>query len=833
MQNASMPDSMSPAKKKADLEGPIKYWAELITLQNNGNIIQLSGNAKMEYQDMKLTAAHIKIDREKNTLYAQGKPDSLDADSNIVFTNTPIFTEKGDEPMNGDFIEYNFKTKRGKITMGTTKMDPGYYKGEQVNKIGEKTLLVKTGYFTSCEYIDHPHFYFKSDEMRLKVKDKVVAKPIVFYIADVPLGWFPFGIFPNKRGRHSGIVIPKYGENRVGGRFLRDMGYYWVPNDYFDAKFLIDFYDKIGFSYSTNLRYKIRYMLNGSLSGSYYPRDPSSGQRRERWRIRYNHSQTIDPTLRINGSGNFVSDRNFSKQLSSNVDDRLNQNLTSTLSLNKSWKGTKNSMSLSFYRNENLNTGTTSMSLPKLSFNRSQSSIYETITGEKLGANRSWYQNIYFSYNANGERKETKTNISTEEDTVDIFDESTKQGIRHNLSFSSPQKVFKYFNITPSVRYTEDWVDEINEGKYDSTGQVVIQSTKKQFAARRTFSGSIGTKTTLYGLFEPNIGNLKFIRHKMDPSVSFTVAPNFSDPSYGYVKTFYDSSGSKVLVDKFSNTYAGNTSRGETRRMSMSLSNNFQGKLIDDEGKEKKIDLLTANFSTGYNFLKDSLRFDNLSTSIRTKIMGKNLSFTMVHTFYKPNNQGESQINKFEKFPRLLTFRTSYNFTINNKTFHKKEDDEGSQSRRKKNNTLNDDSDNQDQSDEDEGVLKTGGIQVEERDYIKETKNISLPWSASFNLNYSLNKANVNKPIERIDLSTRAKFELTRNWKVSWNARFDLVKKEITTNSFSIYRDLHCWEMSFDWQPLRGYYSFQINVKASALQDIKVTKHPSRSVYTY
>jgi lipopolysaccharide assembly outer membrane protein LptD (OstA) len=779
LQSLSKQDSLPPAKKKGDLEGPIKYWAELITLSDDGNIIQLSGNAKMEYQDMTLTAAHIKIDREKNTLYAQGKPDSIDADSNIVYTGTPIFTEKGDEPMNGDFIEYNFKTKRGKITMGTTKMDPGYYKGEQVNKIGEKTLLVKTGYFTSCEYIDNPHFYFKSNEMRLKMKDKVVAKPIVFYIADVPLGWFPFGIFPNKRGRHSGIVIPKYGENRVGGRFLRDMGYYWVPNDYFDAKFLVDFYDKIGFSYSTYFRYKVRYMLNGSLSGEYFPRDPSSGKRKERWRIRYSHSQTIDPTLRISGSGSFVSDKDFSKQLSSNVDDRLNQNLTSTLSINKNWKGTKNSMSLSFNRNENLQTGSTSMTLPKLSFNRSQSSIYETVTGKKLGAARNWYQNIYFSYNANGERNETKRNITTEKDTVDIFDESTKQ----------------------------------------------------QFAARRTFSGSIGTKTTLYGLFEPNIGNLKFIRHKMDPSISFSFAPNFSDPSYGYVKTFYDSSGKKILVDKFEKSMYGGTSRGETRSMSISLANNFQGKLIDDEGNEKKIDLLTANFSTGYNFLAEEKNFSHLSTSIRTKILGKNLDFRTTHSFYKPDSAGKGEINEFEKFPRLLTFGTSFGFTIDNKTFQKKEDEEGSQSRRKKSKTAESDTTRLDQMDEDEGILRTGGIQVEERDYIKETKNISLPWSATFNLNYSLNKDDVKNPVERIDLTARAKFELTKNWKVSWNARFDLVKKEITTNSFSIYRDLHCWEMSFDWQPLRDYYSFQINVKASALQDIKVTKHPSRSTY--
>ena len=81
-------------------------------------------------------------------------------------------------------------------------------------------------------------------------------------------------------------------------------------------------------------------------------------------------------------------------------------------------------------------------------------------------------------------------------------------------------------------------------------------------------------------------------------------------------------------------------------------------------------------------------------------------------------------------------------------------------------------------------------------------------------------------PQEDFDLSSNASITLTKNWRISWNGRFDLINKEIIYQSYSIYRDLHCWEMSFNWQPTINYYSFQINVKASALQDLKVTKHP-------
>ena len=48
-----------------------------------------------------------------------------------------------------------------------------------------------------------------------------------------------------------------------------------------------------------------------------------------------------------------------------------------------------------------------------------------------------------------------------------------------------------------------------------------------------------------------------------------------------------------------------------------------------------------------------------------------------------------------------------------------------------------------------------------------------------------------------------------------------------------IYRDLHCWEMTFNWIPLGFHqsYNFVIRVKSSILQDLKLTK--KRDFYDY
>ena len=798
---------------KEELKGPIKYKADFISLADSGNVINLIRNAQLKYLDMELTAAYIRLDQHKKLLYAQGLPDSTAPDGTQIFTGKPVFNEKGQEPITGDQIEYNFVTKRGKIIMGKTKMQPGFYRGNRINRIADSTLLVQNGIFTSCEYIDHPHYYFQSKRIRIKIKDKIIARPVTFYIADIPLAWFPFAIFPNKRGRHSGLVIPKYGEGATSGRFLRGFGYYWAPNDYFDASFLMDFYDRIGLAYRSSMRYRVRYKLNGRFNAEYFPRDPTSGRRMERWRFRFEHRQIIQPGWQISGNGSFSSDKQFARQLSPNLNDRLNQNITSNLTINKRWSKSQTSLTISASHNENLQTGSSYYTLPNVSFSYPSKSLYEFLTGNKVGAQRKWYQNIYFQYNSQFVHKGSK--IVKNDSTVT---RSQAQGARHRFSLRSPMKVFRYFNFNPSISVNEDWVDQIATAKYDPLTKKIIIRKKRQFASRHTFSSHFGLRTTLYGLFEPNIGSLKYIRHKIDPSISFNYTPDFSSPFYGYF-TRIDTNGTLTKVDKFQYSPYGRTPTYRSQSMNISISNFFQGKLMDKEGKEKKIDLLTATFSTNYNFLAQRLKWGNIAGNFRTRLFGRNISFSTTHTFYCIDKKNHL-INKFNTLPTLLTLNTAFNFRITEKTFQKKK-------KKKKNKTM---SDSVNVHHPNEGILKTQFQDMNDQEYMTQAKKVNIPWSLSFNLNYSYNRLQNKDNRHRIGVSSSASIQLTKNWKISWSAMFDVKRHKIASQNFSIYRDLHCWEMSFNWQPEVGYYFFQINIKASALQDIKVTKRPSRNI---
>ncbi len=108
-----------------------------------------------------------------------------------------------------------------------------------------------------------------------------------------------------------------------------------------------------------------------------------------------------------------------------------------------------------------------------------------------------------------------------------------------------------------------------------------------------------------------------------------------------------------------------------------------------------------------------------------------------------------------------------------------------------------------------------------------------IPWS--LNLSYNFNYTNrilyedfMRLPEHQIvqTLALSGQINLTPKWKLTFRTGWDFTANEISYTSLSIYRDLHCWEMRFNWVPIgpRKSWDFSINVKSSVLQDLKLNR---------
>ena len=99
-------------------------------------------------------------------------------------------------------------------------------------------------------------------------------------------------------------------------------------------------------------------------------------------------------------------------------------------------------------------------------------------------------------------------------------------------------------------------------------------------------------------------------------------------------------------------------------------------------------------------------------------------------------------------------------------------------------------------------------------------------WESNLRFNYSADWKDVDKEWDnRFSLNSIHTIKLSTNWSLSYVAHFNIEKREMTYQTFRIFRPLHCWEFSFNYYPrgISSGFSLQINVKNPDLQDIKLT----------
>jgi len=810
------------------------YSAERIDYFLNEKVTDLIKKSSIKSGDLSLTAGKISIDWNKNLLYAfpLGVPpyDSIPG-------NIPTLNQEGTEPFSGENMVYNMRTQKGRIVEGATKVEDGFYYGDDIRKTDKKVFYVKKGIYTTCDIPDHPHYYFKSKKMKLIQKDKIIARPIVLYIYDIPILGLPFGIFPSKGGRrHSGWIMPTYGENKNVGGFLKGLGYFWAPNDYMDFRFTGDFFDKKGIIFHYKTRYSLRYKFDGSLNGS-YSNDFFSNFPTKQWSLNVNHSHKISPTMRLSINGSFVSSDSYYRDMGINRDTRLNQQLISNATLSKTWPGKPYSLSMNFNQTKNLQANTqilspptnigqnikyVNRSLPNISFSRSQKSIIP-LKPWKDASKSKWYNNIYFSISS---RLKNKQDIyyqskTFEEDSL-IWEKQdiAKNAITHNISLNSSQKLLSFIILNQNMSINEGWVYEYYEPVIDSSGVFVSENKVYGFKARHTGSASLNAQTKIYGLFPFRVGALQAIRHVLTPQIGLSYRPDFTKHIFGWDPGYvqYDVNGKKF--DPFTSTLLGSTPSGEQKSLTMSIRNIFQAKTKHGD-KEKKFDLFTMNLSTSHNFAADSLRWAPISTSIRTQVSKKlAINISASHDLYAYKGK---RINHWNDswygipIPRLTSLSASTGFSLSGKRF-------GAIAEAA---TVTDTSDTiaadiiSPSLSYDEELVETPLARGTGSDF----------WTANFSFRYSLSHRNPEVPkTESFWMTFNLKVKISSNWKLGYRANFDLLDKRIISQDIHIDRDLHCWQLSFGWTPT-GYgkqYTLLINVKAPSLKDLKYEERGGR-----
>jgi len=765
--------------------------------------MMLFSKGQIVYQELQLKAERIDINWDLSTMAAHGVSDTSDT-AKMKVRGLPVMKD-GNEEYHGSELGYNFKTRRGKINLANTTIDQGYYHGEVIKKIDKDILFVAGGRYTTCD-APEPHYYFGSPKMKVVPGDQVVAEPVYLYVADVPIFALPFGVFPNQRGRRSGIIAPAYGENQRG-KYLAHLGYYWAISDYMDMNVRTDQYTKGGWALYSDYRYKLLYNFNGGVSGSYKrlhlgeELDPSRTEE-ESFTLGINHSQEFDPSTRMSANLNFASQNSY--KTTNNLNEALRQVIESNAHFTHTLDD-HNVVTLGVRRSQDLQTGNLyETELPSISFNHSQT--YPFRWGKKGDEeNTSWLENIGFDYSAGvqNSRSKIKTPIDSIRmmvggiDTFGIVDEfarNRQQSLSQNTSLTFAPKL-GYFTLAPFLNYVDSRTFVDNDVPTRNKGDTVLYILNDKHTDRSgVLSTGISTSTKLFGIVQPGILGIAALRHTLTPRLTF---------SY-----------SKKIV--------GDDPAGKQMVMSLGVGNLLEMKSNPAaDGKEgNKIQLLNLGADISYNFSIDSLNFSPLRLSYRTNIgQFLNIDGGVTYNLYKLIQTGPTQYTTVNKFLLAEEGRLARltDFSIQLSTSLSGEKKGGGKS------GATPDSLRTHKSDQ----TSFAGV------YTDEEPDFSIPWQLSLSFSYAESKV-PPFPRRTANMQGSLEFNLTENWKFSVHSSYDVVAGEIIAPEFNVTRDLHCWAMNFVWVPTGTYrhYQFEIHVKAPQLQDLKVTKSGSdRGIY--
>ena len=804
---------------KDSLDAPVNYSAEDSGVLNiPGKIFILYGKTKTEYQDMNLEANTIKYDQTTNLITAYGGTDT--ATNNPL--NKPKFTQGGAESIM-DTIFFNMKTQKGLTKNTYYKEGELFVNAQTVKKTDKNIAYAYKGSFTTCN-LDTPHFAIRARKLKMITNEIAISGPAYPEFEGVPIPIaIPFGIYPIKKGRHSGLLPPQFASNESFGLGLEGLGFYKVLSDNWDVTVRSNLYSYGGWKVDINPNYYKRYKYRGNLNLSIQDSKilNTSGLSTQEFSvtksyfITWSHSTDTRarPGTSFTASVNAGSTK-YNSLVSDNAFRNYNNNLNSSITYNKNWGQGKYNLSISANHNQNNNLGLINLNLPDVQF--SATTFYPLKKKESVGTPK-WYENLGIAYSS-----QVLTQISFYDSAFSFKQllDTAQWGAVHSIPISVSLPALGPVIISPGISYDERWFGQKIIRQWDSAASKVDTTITRGFYTEREMSFSLSMSTRIFGTLNfKKSKNIVAIRHEIKPSFSINYKPDFVKKYFNDVQI--DTAKNTIRVSQFDGGVVSGFGEGTFGGIGFGIDNLLEMKVKNKDSTAdnptKKIKLIDGlSIRSGYNFLADSLKLSPFSLSLRTTLFDKvnitgganidpydtdTLGRRINHLLWKDGSPG-----------RFTTGSLALSTSIKSKPKDNKPDAERVPG----------------------DATLTPDEQQRQLEYIRQNPadfvDFNIPWSLQ--LSYSLNFSRILSTTLKSyttevnsSVNINGDFSLSPKWKVGGGTFFDFRTAKIQTVSMFLTREMHCWQMAINIQ-VGQFKSFSItlNPKSGILRDLRINK---------
>ncbi len=825
--------------------------ADSVVYDRRRNFIYHYKDGELTYEDSNLKGDYIAVDATTREIIGVRVVDSL---GEVV---RPEFVQGGSN-YTMDTVRFNLATRKALVQGVATQDGEGFMLARRMKRMPDGTMNGEQLKYTTCDLVEHPHFYIAMTKARVIPGKKIITGYAYFVMEDVPIYFpgIPGGFFPMSVGPTAGILMPTWGEEVNRGFYLRGGGYYFTFGDHVDLSLTADIYTLGSWAINASSRYIKRYKFNGGFSASYNKLkmgDPNP-QSSNTISLTWNHTQDPKANPRQNFSANVNFQTAGQRQLATtSLQDHLNTSTTSSVSYSRRWEVGSTSVNLTaaFNMTTNSRDSTINVTLPNLSL--SVGSFAPFKRRNAVGKQR-WYEKITVDYSMQAQNQTAARPGATGNGPKEseFFSKETLQnlqnGVSHKVGVKTSLNLLGYINFAPSMNYNEAWNFKRQmqgwdpNGGTDGTGAAMNTTDPDspgyippEFGFFRTYDWSVNGSfsTKLYGVFEVRrregrTGWLQAFRHMITPTLSFTYAPDFTHPRYGFYR--HVQSSAKGDIREYMPVLGSPRLQPGGARASIngSLSNQLEIKVRDgrDSTGVKKITIIEQLSLNGlsWNFLKDSMQMSDVGITFRTGEIFKGFALQLSgnwtpYQYVDDGRGGVRQVGKWAvgggKFGRITG--TSWSF---GKTFNSPQ---GSAPRA---GSIQSQYVNPADPAYNPYNFANGLDPALRRQYmVQGWYDFSVPWSFTFNYNINYNYRGRRPEISQ-SLSFNGNVTLTGKWGFHFDSGYDFTRKKLSHMQLGLNRDLHCWEMSFNWVPMgpQKMYSFHIGIKAGMLRDIKYDK---------
>src|SRR5262245_57923330 len=307
----------SPTERPVISAGKIEQVSE--------GVLLLTGDVELKYGELRLLADKIEFNDTTHIAIAEG---------NVVM----MF---GKSQISGDRLEINVETRLATVWNAYGYMDPDViFSAAKLERVADDKVIVSDAIVTTCTQ-PTPYWQFHVTKATLHIDHYAYMKNAAFKTGNVPVIYLPYLIWPMKKDRSSGLLLPNVGYSRRRGSFIGNAVYVVLGRSQ-DATLYFDLYVQSGTRYGFEYRCVPAERVEGAFTG-YFLNDivtDDTGEEVEskRYRFRFTENQKFNNGFNLLADLNQVSDLDYYLDFERDITQTTSPTVFSHIDLIRNWR---------------------------------------------------------------------------------------------------------------------------------------------------------------------------------------------------------------------------------------------------------------------------------------------------------------------------------------------------------------------------------------------------------------------------------------------------------------------------------------------------------------